>query len=109
MRLSPLDPAMFSMHGGMAYAHFLADRYDVASSCAEKAMRDNPNFLLAICISAASNALAGRLEPAQSAMSRALERDPNLRASNLRDLAPFRRAEHFATFAEGLLKAGLPE
>ena len=65
MRLSPLDPSMFGMHGAMAYAHFLAGRYDMASSCAEKSMRDNPTFLLAICISAASNALAGRLEPAQ--------------------------------------------
>lgn len=109
MRLSPLDPNMFGMHGGMAYAHFLAARYDTASSCAEKAIRDNPAFLLAICISAASNALAGRLEPAQRAMSRALECDPNLRASNLRDLAPFRRAEDFTTFTKGLLKAGLPE
>ena len=99
MRLSPLDPSMYGMQGAMAYAHFLASRYDMASSCAERSMRDNPTFLLAICISAASNALAGRLEPAQKAMARALEFDPDLRASNLRDLAPFRRAEDFATFA----------
>jgi TolB-like protein len=109
MRLSPLDPNMFGMHGGMAYAHFLAGRYDMASSCAEKATRDNPAFLLAICISAASHALAGRIEPAQRAMSRALECDPYLHASNLRDLAPFRRPEDFTTFARGLFKAGLPE
>ena len=109
MRLSPLDPSMFGMHGAMAYAHFLAGRYDMASSCAERSLRDNPNFLLVICISAASNALAGRLGPAQSTMSRALECEPDLRASNLRDLAPFRRAEDFATFAKGLREAGLPE
>jgi len=108
MRLSPLDPNTFGMHGATAYAHFLASRYDVASSWAEKAMRDNPTFLLAICISAASNALAGRLEPAQADMARALECDPDLRASNLEDLAPFRRAEDLATFAMGLRKAGLP-
>jgi TolB-like protein len=109
IRLSPLDPNMFGMDGGMAYAHFLAGRYDMASSCAEKAIRENPTFLLALCISAASNALAGRLEPARSAMSRALECDPNLQASNLRDLAPFRQSEDFAAFANGLLKVGLPE
>ena len=109
IRLSPLDPYMSGMQGAMAYAHFLAGRYDMASSCAEKSMRDNPNFLLAICISAASNALAGRLEPAQRAMARALECDPDLRASNLRDFAPFRRAEDLATFAKGLRKAGLPK
>jgi TolB-like protein len=109
MRLSPLDPSMYGMQGAMAYAHFLASRYDMASSCAEKAMRDNPTFLLAICIFAASNALAERLEPAQKAMARALECNPALRASNLRELAPFRRAEDLATFAKALRKAGLPE
>ena len=108
MRLSPLDPNTFGMHGATAYAHFLASRYDMASSWAEKAMRDNPTFLLAICISAASNALAGRLEPAQADMARALACDPDLHAFNLRDLAPFRRAEDFAAFAKGLRKAGLP-
>jgi TolB-like protein/tetratricopeptide (TPR) repeat protein len=109
MRLSPLDPGMYSMHGAMAYAHFFAGRYDIASLCAEKAMRDNPTFLHAMCISTASNASAGRLEPAQKALARVLEFNPDLRASNLRDLAPFRRAEDLATFAKGLRKAGLPE
>jgi TolB-like protein/tetratricopeptide (TPR) repeat protein len=109
VRLSPLDPSMYGMHGAMAYAHFLASRYDMASSYAEKAMRDHRTFMLPICVSAASNALAGQLEPAQKAMARVLELNPNLRASNLRDLAPFRRAEDFATFAKGLRKAGLPE
>jgi tetratricopeptide (TPR) repeat protein len=109
MRLSPLDPSMYGMHGAMAYAHFLAKGYDMASSCAEQAMRDNPTFLLAICISAASNAFAGRLEPAQRGIARARECNPNLRASNLRDLTPFHRAKDLATFTQGLRKAGLPE
>jgi TolB-like protein len=109
MRLSPLDPSMFAMQAATAYAHFLAGRYDVASSWAEKAMRDNPTFLLAISVSAASNALAGRLQPAQKGIAQALECNPDLRASNLEDLAPFRRAEDLATFAKGLRQAGLPE
>src|SRR4029077_9748025 len=46
MRLSPLDPSMYGIHGAEAYAHFLAGRYDMASSCAERTMRDNPDFLL---------------------------------------------------------------
>ncbi|PWE78235.1 CadC-family transcriptional regulator [Bradyrhizobium sp. SUTN9-2] len=110
MRLSPLDPSMYyTTHGAMAYAHFLASRYDIASSCAETAMRDNPTFLLSICISAASNALAGRFEQAQKTVLRALECNPDLHASNLRDLAPFRRAEDFAIFAKALRDAGLPD
>jgi len=108
VRLSPLDPSMYGMQGAMAYAHFLASRYDEASSWAEKSVRDNPTFVLSICISAASNALAERLEPAQRSIRRALELNPDLRASNLRELAPFRRAEDLAMFANGLQKAGLP-
>ena len=109
MRLSPLDPYVSGMQGATAYAHFLASRYDMALSWAEKSMRENPNFLLAICMSVASNALTGRLEQGRRGMARALECDPDLHASNLRDLAPFRRAEDFGKFAAGLRKAGLPE
>jgi DNA-binding winged helix-turn-helix (wHTH) protein len=58
---------------------------------------------------ALSRFLAGWPEPAQKALARALECNPDLRASNLEDLAPFRRAEDLATFAKGLREAGLPE
>lgn len=109
MRLSPLDPSMSAMQAAAAYAHFLVSRYDAASSWAEKAMGDHPNFLLATCIYAASSALAGRLEQAQRAMERVHECDPGLCASNLKDLAPFRRAKDLAMFAKGLRKAGLSE
>lgn len=107
-RLSPLDPGMFSIQAAAAYAHFLLHRYDVASSLAERARRGNPNFALGVCISAASNAFAGRLEAAQRAIAGALECDPDLRRSNLKNLTPFRRSEDFALFADGLSKAGLP-
>ena len=109
MRLSPVDPSLYGMVGAAAYAHFLAGRYEVASSYAEKAMRDNPTFLLAICSFAASSSLAGQPEQAQRGLARALECNPDLRASNLKDLAPFRRTEDLATFTEGLRKAGLPD
>jgi tetratricopeptide (TPR) repeat protein len=107
MRLSPLDRSTFGMQAGTAYAHFIASRYDMASSCAESSLRSNPTFLLATCVFAASNAVAGRLDLAQRAISRALEYDPDLRANNLRDL--FRRKEDIATFAKGLRNAGLPD
>jgi TolB-like protein/tetratricopeptide (TPR) repeat protein len=107
MRLNPLDPS--GMYGAAAYAHFMSGDYDVASSCAESAMRDNPVFLLPTCVYAASNALAGRLEPARKGVDLALKYNPGLRISNLRDLAAFRRDEDFATFTGGLRKAGLPE
>jgi tetratricopeptide (TPR) repeat protein len=109
MRLSPLDPNTFGMDGAMAYAHFLAGRFEMAASCAQRSMRENPKFLLAICISAASDLLEGRFEPAKLSTARALRIDPDLRTSNLKDLAPFRREKDFVTFANALREAGLPE
>jgi TolB-like protein len=109
VRLSPLDPNTFGMYGATAYAHFLESRFELASSFAQKSLRENPSFLLALCISVASDVLAGRLDSAKLGMARALERDPDLRASNLRDLVPFRRPNDFATFANALREAGLPE
>ncbi len=109
MRLSPLDPSMYSINAAVAYAHFLSGRHEMALSWAEKALRDNPDFLLTICMSAACNALTGRLESAQKGIARARERNPDLRISNLEDLAPFRRAEDAALFAKGLREAGLPD
>ena len=57
MRLNPQDPLFFQMQAGTALAHFFAGRYDEASTLAETAMRDQPNFILGWCTKAASAAL----------------------------------------------------
>jgi TolB-like protein/class 3 adenylate cyclase/tetratricopeptide (TPR) repeat protein len=109
MRLSPLDPTLYNMQAGMGIAHFLAGRFDDASSWAEKASRDQTDYAVAPAIAAASHALAGRLEEARQAMGRLRQNYPALRISNLRDWLPIRRSEHFTRWTEGLRKAGLPE
>jgi len=109
MRLSPLDPVLYHMQVGTAYAHMLAGRFDEASMWAERAFRVEPNYHPAAIVAAASNALAGRLEEASQAMERLREIDPALRISNLRDRHPIRRPDDLARFADGLRKAGLPE
>jgi TolB-like protein len=107
IRLNPRDPG--GMHGAAAYAHFLRGDYDGASSWAETSIRSSPAFLLSICMYAASHALAARPAPAQQGVELALKHRPGLRLSNLKDLAPFRRAEDFDLFSGGLRKAGLSE
>jgi TolB-like protein len=109
IRLSPLDPLNFLAQGGIAWAHFYAARYDEASSWAEKALREQANYLPGMRMTAASHALAGRLEEAQKAMARIRQIDPALRVSNLKDRLPPLRPEDFARYAEGLRQAGLPE
>ena len=108
IRLSPLDPRVGLMQTAMAFAHFFAGRHDEASSWADRAVRDAPDFVAATYISAASHALAGRLEIAQRTMARARQFDPARRISNLEDEIPLRRPQDYARLAEGLGKAGLP-
>ena len=59
-------------------------------------MRDNPAYLLPICVYAASEALAAQLERARKGVDLALKYKPGLRISNLRELAAFRRDQDFA-------------
>ncbi len=109
MRLSPLDPFLYNMYVGTAFAHFLADRYDEAIAWANRALREQPSYPAANRILAASNALAGHMNEAHEAIAHLRELDPSLRVSNLAEVFPLRRPEDLAKFAEGLRKAGLPE
>jgi len=70
IQLSPLDPHGFRAQGGIAFAHFLAGRYEEAITWAEAALRQRPTYQAAIRELAAASALAGRLPEAQKAMAR---------------------------------------
>jgi TolB-like protein len=108
MRLSPLDPELFQMQTGTAMAHMFARRFDMATAWAEKAASELPNILRVCAFSAASYALAGRMDEAGRAMEHVRRLDPGLRISNVEDWVVLRRPEDLATFVEGLRKAGLP-
>jgi tetratricopeptide (TPR) repeat protein len=111
MRLSPLDPHFARMKAITGLAHLVARRYDDASSWVEEAILEKPSAqsLAMLRVAAASNALGGRLEKAQRAITRLRGLDPAFRISNLADRVPLRRPEDLATLAEGLRKAGLPD
>jgi adenylate cyclase len=108
MRISPLDPLTFSMQAVTAIGHFFAGRHSDAALWAEKAVREQPS-LITLRVAAASYALAGRSEDAHQAIARALQFDPDMRVSNLKDRLMQFRPEHFAKYADALRKAGLPE
>ncbi|MBV8191422.1 MAG: adenylate cyclase [Alphaproteobacteria bacterium] len=109
MRNSPVDALMFSMHTGMALAHFVAGRDDEAYDWAETALQRNPIVGPAIRVAAASAALLGRLADAAKYLSLLRQLDPDLRVSNLGNRIPLRRAQDRERLAHGLRKAGLPE
>jgi tetratricopeptide (TPR) repeat protein len=107
MRLSPLDPQIMAMQAGPALAHFLAGRYDEASSWTERAMWARSSYFTTVPIAAASYALAGRSAEARKAMARVRELDPALCMANLKNWIPFRRPEDLGRLEDGLRKAGL--
>jgi TolB-like protein len=109
MRLSPLDPLTFAMQTGCAHASMFAGRYDEAAMWAQKALREQPDFMTTHRIAAAASALADRPEEAQRALARLRQLDPALRISNLADQIPLRRPQDLAIYQEGLRKAELPE
>jgi adenylate cyclase len=112
MRLNPLDPLISIPLSGTAFAHFYAGRYGEARSWAERALQENPNSYSALRMSAASNALLGRMEDARKAMARLRQIDPALRVADLDKCGPRRRPEDSARLTqlrEGLRVAGLPE
>jgi TolB-like protein/tetratricopeptide (TPR) repeat protein len=111
LRLSPLDPFLFSIQNGIAAAHFLAGRYDAAASWAENSLREQPIYppIQALRIAAASRALAGQIVEARTHIARVHQIDPALRVSGVKDMIPFRRSEDAARYVDGLRKAGLPE
>jgi len=74
------------------------------------ALRDAPDLQPGLRIIAASKALTGWLEPAQTAVARLRQLNPALRVSSLKDvLGPYRRPDDVARYEEGLRRAGVPE
>jgi adenylate cyclase len=110
MRLSPNDTTVFGLKDGLATAHFASGRYTEALSWAKAAIREKPAFIVGICMTAASAALAGQLSEAERAIASLRQTEPKLCISNLREQVPvLGRPEYFDKLAEGLRKAGLPE
>jgi tetratricopeptide (TPR) repeat protein len=109
MRLSPQDPQTFGMQTATGFAHFFAGRHDEGLTWAEKAIRGRSNFFMALCVAAASAALAARIADANKAMTRLRQLNPELRCSTVKSLLPIRRPEDLKKFTEALRLAGLPE
>jgi len=111
MRLGPLDPLIFFMQLGTAYAHFFAGRHNEAFRSAKMALREQPDNHRALSIAAATCALAGRDDEARRLMARLLEINPTFRVSNFiqKGQGPYRQPEHLAKYADALRKVGLPE
>ncbi len=109
LQLSPHDPSISNMRRGIAFAHFVAGRYQEAISAAEIVSPLQQNAIFGLSTAAASAALLGRQAEAERTVQALLAVDPALRVRDLRQRFPMKRDEDFARWEEGLRKAGLPE
>jgi len=108
-RLSPLDPRIFIVHNGLAYAHFFAGRNEDASTWAATAVRQQQNYLSSQRILMACHAMSGRIEGAREICARLMQLNPDQRISLIKDRAPFRRVQDIERLAQAFRIAGMPE
>jgi TolB-like protein len=109
IRLSPLDPAIFSFYQALARAELAAGRYEAGLSWAEAALRENGG-MPALRLKLSLCGYLGRHEEARACLSRVGEFhcEPTI-AGIMRALPKGVVPELAARVAEGLRKAGLPE
>jgi TolB-like protein/Flp pilus assembly protein TadD len=109
LRMSPLDPRIFLAQNGMAFAHFLAGRYEDGSSWSKIAVQQNPDYVAAHRTLMACHAMAGRVEEARQAWAVARQIDPAQRIATVLNRWHFRRPQDYQRLAEACRIAGMPE
>lgn len=105
IRLSPLDPMLYTLHAFMALAFINLRRFDNAVAVAERALHQKENFMLTHRCLVAALAHLGRYPEAKQAAVRLLEHEPDFRISVWRGRV---RRWPVELLAEGLRKGGLP-
>ncbi len=106
VRMSPVDPRLWSTLLGIGVALIELRRFDEAIVAGKKAQRQNPSYSAVYRCLASAFAHLGRDAEAHDAAARLLEIDPAFTVSAFNARA---RQSNVKLFIEGLRKAGLPE
>jgi tetratricopeptide (TPR) repeat protein len=104
-----VHPRMFLAQQGIAFAHFLAGRYDESLVWATKAMRLQPNFIGPHRTAMGCHVMSGRIEEARRICAEVMRMNPNQRVSSLKDLHPELKPEHLKRMEDAYRIAGMPE
>lgn len=108
LRLSPLDPRIFSAQILLAYACFFLGKYEEGLKRADDALRHHGSVVAALRIAMACNAMLGNIEAAQKLWRQVALLSPSDRVSETRKRAPF-RDQDLAKIQEAYRLAGMPE
>ena len=107
VRMSPVDPQLYSTFTGMGFAFIELRRFDEAIIAAKKALRHNPCYPGPYRCLASAFAHLGRDAEAREPAARMLEIDPAFTISAW--IARSQLPKSAKLMIEGLRKAGLPE
>jgi TolB-like protein len=109
MRLNPLDPRVFLTQSAMAFAHFIAGRDREASDWAAMAARVKPNWMPALRVALAANAMLGRTAEARDVLQAYQRVDPDVNIRKICEHYPFQREQDKQRLMEALRRAGVRE
>jgi tetratricopeptide (TPR) repeat protein len=109
MRLDPLDTRVFLTQSAMAFAHFLAARDQEAAEWAAMALRTKPNWMPALRVAIAANAMQGRDAEARAALQSYEQIDPTVSIRKICEHYPFRRQEDRQRLVKALRRARVRE
>jgi adenylate cyclase len=106
IRMSPHDPQQVIFYGGMAAAHYLAERYDEAIDSALRVLRYRPTFNGARRLMVSALAQAGRLDEARLELERLKSFQPDISIGWIEKNVPYTPAS-MVKYLEGWRKVGL--
>ena len=109
IRLNPLEPRVFLTQSAMAFAHFIAGRDDEAARWPAMALRIKPNWLPALRMAVASNAMRGEAGQTRRVLNAYRAIDPEVTIDKLCAYYPFRREADRQRLIAAMRKAGVPE
>jgi len=110
VRLSPLDPLGYLFATALAFAYSVGHQYEEAVEWADRALQEQPRFVIPVRLKTALCAHLDRIEEAREWLGRLLELQPGLTIAKYEASAKVWFSEEFlAWYLAGLRKAGLPE
>ena len=108
IRSNPLDPSIFFRFSGLALAHYMAGRYELAIEWAERAIHRMPGWYFAHFVLAASHGALGQHQKAGEAVKACRDALPEIYISDL-DRVPLKDPEKMSQLRERLRTAGFSE
>jgi hypothetical protein len=93
----------------MAFAHFIAGRDDEAANWAALGLRIKPNWLPALRVAVASNAMRGNSDETDRLLKLYFRIDPDVTITKVCGFYPLRRAADRQRLILAMRTAGMPE